>query len=324
MKRIYSTAKELRSEARGRLKNRWGIAIFAFLIALALGAVGGTLSFRVTENISYVTRNTVTNNEYVETVPSLDTEAADGAELVDDFAYDGEIDMGDEDHRAYIQDAVNYLILVMLLVLIVVVVISYCSLYTIFVAAPLQMGYMRFNLDLFKTRKEVSVNRLLYGFQNKYSRSVGAGFLMGLIYVGVALRFMLIPIALIIVSWIWMSDLVTFLCLISFFVGVFAWGIANIKVALRYSMCYYLLADHPEMTAREALKASKEMMKGHKWRLFCLRLSFLGWIFLSVLSCGIGLLWVGPYIQAAETAFYRELVNGGKKQSFLARLFGSV
>ena len=48
-------------------------------------------------------------------------------------------------------------------------------------------------------------------------------------------------------------------------------------------------------------------MKGNKRRLFCLRLSFIGWIFLSVFTLGIAMIWIAPYMQAAETAFYDEI-----------------
>jgi len=49
-------------------------------------------------------------------------------------------------------------------------------------------------------------------------------------------------------------------------------------------------------------------MKGNKWRLFCLRLSFIGWDLLCALfTLGIGFLWLNPYKQVAEAAFYREI-----------------
>ena len=49
------------------------------------------------------------------------------------------------------------------------------------------------------------------------------------------------------------------------------------------------------------------MMKGHKFDLFFLHLSFIGWIILAVLSAGIGLFWLVPYIEASEAAFYQEV-----------------
>ena len=60
---------------------------------------------------------------------------------------------------------------------------------------------------------------------------------------------------------------------------------------------------------------SKQMMDGNKWRLFCLRLSFIGWDILCGFTLGIGYLWLNPYKQAAEAAFYRE-ISGTEKQDF--------
>ena len=93
---------------------------------------------------------------------------------------------------------------------------------------------------------------------------------------------------------------------------LFAWSllfaIPGIVKAYAYSMSYYILNDHPEMTANEAVTASKEMMKGHKGELFVLDLSFIGWGILSALTCGIlELCYVGPYRLATRTAFYEDL-----------------
>ncbi|HHU72379.1 MAG TPA: DUF975 family protein, partial [Clostridiales bacterium] len=56
-----------------------------------------------------------------------------------------------------------------------------------------------------------------------------------------------------------------------------------------------------------AIGYSKEMMVGNKWRLFCMQISFIGWFFLCLLTLGIGLLWLNPYIEAANAAFYRDV-----------------
>ena len=83
--------------------------------------------------------------------------------------------------------------------------------------------------------------------------------------------------------------------------------IPGIIAVLRYSMVPYILADNPELSASEALRMSKEMMRGNKGRFFCLGLSFIGWIILGALSFGIGFLWIDPYIHAAQADFYREI-----------------
>ena len=74
-------------------------------------------------------------------------------------------------------------------------------------------------------------------------------------------------------------------------------------------MVPYLLRDYPELGAREALRTSRQMMKGHKWDLFVLDLSFIGWFFVCILTFGIGVLWVTPYIETTRAAFYEDLKN---------------
>lgn len=83
--------------------------------------------------------------------------------------------------------------------------------------------------------------------------------------------------------------------------------IPGILAAYSYAMAPYILAENPDMTAREAITASKEMMRGNRWRLFCLGFSFIGWSLLCVLTLGIGTLWLRPYEEAAQAAFYRDL-----------------
>lgn len=79
-----------------------------------------------------------------------------------------------------------------------------------------------------------------------------------------------------------------------------------IWASLRYAQATYLMAQYPEKGIRECVNESKALMQGHKARLFWLELSFIGWIFLSVLTFGIGMLWVNPYMAAARAAFYLE------------------
>lgn len=76
-----------------------------------------------------------------------------------------------------------------------------------------------------------------------------------------------------------------------------------------YAMTFYILKEHPEMTATEAITESRRIMLGNKWRLFCLDFSFIGWYLLSCLTFGILLIWVMPYHEAAHAAFYDSIKN---------------
>ncbi len=72
-------------------------------------------------------------------------------------------------------------------------------------------------------------------------------------------------------------------------------------------MSPYILIDNPVMTAGEARRKSMEIMKGNKWKLFCLQFSFIGWILLSILTFGILFLWVIPAMEMSKIAFYKEI-----------------
>ena len=83
--------------------------------------------------------------------------------------------------------------------------------------------------------------------------------------------------------------------------------IPGIVASFSYAMAPYILYENPGMRPMEAIKASKELMRGNKWRLFCLGFSFIGWALLSVLTLGIGNLFLRPYMEAAGAAFYRDI-----------------
>lgn len=83
--------------------------------------------------------------------------------------------------------------------------------------------------------------------------------------------------------------------------------IPGIIASYRYAMAPFIQAEHPEYTASESINASKQMMDGHKWELFCLDFSFIGWSLLCIFTLGIGNLFLSAYTSAAHAAFYREL-----------------
>jgi uncharacterized membrane protein len=83
--------------------------------------------------------------------------------------------------------------------------------------------------------------------------------------------------------------------------------IPGIIKSYSYAMTPYILLDRPELSATDAIKESEKMMDGHKMDLFILDLSFIGWVLLSMLTCGILVLYVEPYMMATKAAFYLEL-----------------
>ena len=92
--------------------------------------------------------------------------------------------------------------------------------------------------------------------------------------------------------------------------------IPGIIKTFSYAMTPYILEEHPELTANEAIDHSRAMMKGHKFDLFWLYLSFIGWGILCIPTLGIGTFWLIPYMQTAQASFYEDVkadyeVNGG-------------
>ncbi len=90
----------------------------------------------------------------------------------------------------------------------------------------------------------------------------------------------------------------------------------GIVKAFSYALTPYILEENPDLSANEAIDHSRAMMKGHKFDLFYLYLSFIGWFFLSFLTLGIGFFWLIPYMYTAQAAFYEDVKadyerNGG-------------
>ena len=107
-----------------------------------------------------------------------------------------------------------------------------------------------------------------------------------------------------------------FLVMLFTFLWSLLFIIPGIVKCFSYSMTPFILEEHPELGANEAIDHSRAMMKGHKFDLFWLILSFIGWGFLCLFTFGIGYLWLVPYMDTAISAFYEDVkadyeVNGG-------------
>ena len=92
---------------------------------------------------------------------------------------------------------------------------------------------------------------------------------------------------------------------------VFLWSllliIPGIIKSYAYAMTPYVANDHPELDADDCIHESRMMMKGNKWKLFCMDLSFIGWAILCLFTLGIGFLWLQPWIESSHAKFYEEL-----------------
>jgi uncharacterized membrane protein len=145
------------------------------------------------------------------------------------------------------------------------------SLISFLVSGPILLGIYLFSLKLIR-KQDPAFNDIFNGFSHYY----------------IALK-----------TYLWM--------ILYIFLWTLLLIIPGIIRAISYSMTFFILADNPTLGARVALKQSRVMMNGYKWKYVCLNLRFLGWAILSILTLGIGFLWLIPYIQVSLAAFYEDI-----------------
>ena len=83
--------------------------------------------------------------------------------------------------------------------------------------------------------------------------------------------------------------------------------VPGIIKCISYSMSYFVLAEKPELTARQALNESKRIMDGNKMSFFVLMLSFIPWMLLCMVTLGIAGIYVAPYISTTIANFYNAI-----------------
>lgn len=146
------------------------------------------------------------------------------------------------------------------------------SVLAIIITYPLAYGFAILFLDLFREGKPIDIGKLFDGFKD-FGRVWGT----------------LILVAIYTILWT---------CLLI---------IPGIVKSYSYALTPFILKDESELKYNAAIEKSMRMMDGYKMKLFLLDLSFIGWMILSVLTLGIGLLFLQPYMNTARAAFYEDL-----------------
>ena len=95
--------------------------------------------------------------------------------------------------------------------------------------------------------------------------------------------------------------------------------VPGIIMASGLLMTDFILKDDPEINAIDAMKKSWEMTQGHKANLVGMFFSFIGWFLLSILTFGIGFLFLTPYMQTALAHYYEDLK--AEKGEFLGNMY---
>lgn len=107
---------------------------------------------------------------------------------------------------------------------------------------------------------------------------------------------------------LFLADLLIFLYSMCWFLIPFAGPFIAFVKSFSYSQTLLILRDNPELSANEAITKSREIMNGHKGKLFGLYLSFLGWQILNAFTLFIlGVLFVDPYKRFALIEFYNKI-----------------
>lgn len=151
------------------------------------------------------------------------------------------------------------------------------SIISLVIAGPFMLGAAIFSLHLAR-RQEARMEQIFQGFGN-FMTAFGA-YLLILLFVALWTLLLVVP------------------------------GIIS---ALSYAMTFYILADEPSLKAADALRRSKAMMLGYKWKLLGLCLRFFLLAIFCVLTLGIGFLWLIPFIHVTMAEFYIDLRSGQAK-----------
>lgn len=195
---------------------------------------------------------------------------------------------------------------------------SLLSLAVAVIEVPLAFGFIISLLKLFNEEDVKAFDFLSSGFSN-FKKSWGVS-------LNILLK-MLVPVILLIVSYVLVASGMTFLAVSSgifattssstssvgiilsvlgFILLVVSW-IWAITKSYYYQLAYFVAAENPELTGKQAVLKSEELMKNNRAKLFWLQLSFVGWAILCVFTFGIGFLWLMPYMQFAIISFYKHL-----------------
>jgi len=139
------------------------------------------------------------------------------------------------------------------------------------ISGPMVVGFAIFSLNIARG-EEAKLEQIFDGFKN-FGNAVGAYILM------------------VIFIMLWMLLLI----------------IPGIIAAIAYSQTFFILSEDREIGPMDALKKSRDMMDGHKWKYFEMALIFFGLSLLCILTLGIGFLWLVPYMQVSYANFYDDL-----------------
>ncbi len=277
-----SNAATLRSSARQTLKGRWGLAIGVFLLACLLGMQTGV--FSLPEDSALTDKIEADPMAFWNAFLKLD-EHLEKSGVIETIRH----------------AAVSFVGLDVLFDLAITVLCS--AAFVLFIGAPVTVGYHRFLLDFADRKPDAHVKTLFTYFSTHYWKTVGLTLLLEVIYFGVGVLSAALLFAVLSMAALLGSAELLLLGAVIVLLGV----AAAVYLSYNLALCYFIAAEYPDLALTDVIRNSCILMKGNKWRLFCLQISFIGWILVTILTLGIGEIVLAPYMNAATAAFYSEI-----------------
>ena len=192
----------------------------------------------------------------------------------------------------------------------------------IFVSSPIRLGYARFHLAVADQEKEnINVSTLFRYFKESYWKSVGLHALRFLISFACSLPTVIAGVISVfsVISALFaamytgniFAVLAALLVVLPILLaGAVVSAVLYFLIVYNYYFAEMIMAEYPKIGVIDALRSSRNLVKGKKWKLFCLNFSFIGWILLaSFFTFGIGMIFLLPYIKTANAHFYSDIAN---------------
>ena len=272
------TRKDLKQRAKDALKrNYWKIVLVSVLsmtlgggLSYSMSSSSGRANVVVSDVVTVDEANDVDYDEECET--GYDNEIYDEEGIVEESQGADKITDGGADEVPRDMDVrAKFAIIVFVLVLALVIFAFVFALIEL-LYNPFYVGVQRFMLK--SVDDKAQVKEIVFGFDDSYKNVVKTMF---------------------------QRDIKVLLWSFLLF-------IPGIYKNYQYRMVPYILAEQPDMDCKEALRMSKDMMDGEKWRAFVLDISFIPWHMLSIITCGIvWIFYAAPYVELTNAALYRRL-----------------
>ena len=150
--------------------------------------------------------------------------------------------------------------------------------------------------------KQVTFSDIFYGFKLFPNKAV-----LIQLYITSWLYIAMLPMT--IFSYLVQKNPTNAVLMLFYSLALILYLVVAVIISVVYSQAFYLLHDFPNYSVKELLVMSRKIMKGSMGRYFYLTVSFIPLTLLGILSCGIVLFWIIPYMNATYAEFFLDLMK---------------